>query len=178
MIVENLNMNAITSIITEAGGRVHRREITACIPRVNMCQGITQTTLTDSDSVKLVSFKLHDTKITCYIHYLGLDQDCKPNGSVTLTALLRLPKSKKDILNRQRWTVSLCVSAYEGCLKNSRLINNEPRSSTREVDDEDWLRLTMHMTVHDVIKQEAIVFSERRPDKIFFKIQAEINVND
>ena len=144
-----------------------------------MCQGISQTS--PIDKVKLTSFKLYGTKIACYLHYLGLDQDCKPNGSLTLTAVLHLPKRKRGVwcpLDHKKCTVKLTVSTYEGPVEvKNNILMNEPRLSLRELDDDDRQRLTMHMTVHDVVRQEAIIFSKRCPEKIFFKIRAEICAN-
>ena len=159
------------------GGKVHHCEVTASLSRVDMCLGISQAS--PVNKVKLSSFKLYGTKITCYLHYLGLDQDCKPNGSLTLTAVLHLPKKKQGIvglLDHKKCTVKLTASAYEGKVEE-RNIMNEPRFSLRELDDDDCQRLTMHMTVHDVVRQEAIIFSEKHPDKIFFKISTEINLS-
>lgn len=158
--------------------KVHHYETTAFLHRVDMCHGIAQTSPTASDKVKLTCFKLHGTKVTCYLHYLGLDQDCKPNGSITLTAILQLPKKKGRHLQQDytQFMARMTVSIYEGSIKETHIIN-EPRCSSRELDDEDRRRLTMHMTVHDVVKQNAIVFSKTCPDKVYFKIQTEIGVN-
>lgn len=156
---------------------MHHCEVTASLSRVDMCLGISQTS--PVDKVKLTSFKLYGTKITCYLHYLGLDQDCKPNGSLTLTAVLRLSKKKRGVaslLDHKKCTVKLTVGAYEGRVEERNILV-EPRFSLREMDDDDRQRLTMHMTVHDVVRQETIIFSERRTEKIFFKIKMEICVN-
>ena len=163
---------------TELGDKVHHCEVVASLSRVNMCLGISQTS--PIDKVKLASFKLYGTKIACYLHYLGLDQDCKPNGSLTLTAVLRLPKKKTgvaNLLDHKKCTVKLTVGAYEGRVDERNFLVEPPRFSLREMDDDDRQRLTMHMTVHDVVRQEAIIFSERRVEKIFFKIKMEICVN-
>jgi hypothetical protein len=162
---------------TELGGKVHHCEVTASLSRVDMCLGISQTS--PVDKVKLASFKLYGTKIACYLHYLGLDQDCKLNGSLTLTAVLHLPRKKTGIvslLDHKKCTVKLTVSAYEERVEE-RNVMAEPRFSLRELDDDDRQRLTMHMTVHDVVRQEVVIFSERRAEKIFFKIKMEICAN-
>lgn len=126
-----------------------------------------------NSEIKLASYNLHDIEIACYLHPLGLDEDCKPNGSITLTAVLRLPQRKRDSDNLRKCTARLTVSVYEGLVKESRLIN-EPRFTYREMDDDDRQSLVMHLTVHDVVRQEDIVFSRRCPDKIFFKLLTEI----
>ena len=156
---------------------MHHCEVTASLSRMDMCLGISQTS--PVDKVRLASFKLCGTKITCYLHYLGLDQDCKPNGSLTLTAILHLPKGKRgdvSLLDHKKCTVKLTVSAYEGRVEE-RNIMNESRVSLRELDDDDRQQLTMHMTVHDIVRQEAIIFSEKCPEKIFFKIKTEISLS-
>lgn len=161
------------------GGKVHHCEVTASLSRMDMCLGISQTSPTVTDKVKLTSFKLYGAKITCYLHYLGLDQDCKSNGSLTLTAVLRLPKRKRGVvclLDHKKCTVKMTVSAYEGRVEE-RNIMNDPRVSLRELDDDDRQRLMMHITVHDVVRQEAIIFNERCPEKILFQIEMEICVN-
>lgn len=158
---------------------MHHCEVTASLSRVDMCLGISQTS--PVDQVKLASFKLYGTKITCYLHYLGLDQDCKPNGSLTLTAVLRLQKKKRprgvaSLLDHKKYTVKLTVGAYKGRVEKRNILV-EPRFSVREMDDDDRQRLTMHMTIHDVVRQEVIIFSERCVEKIFFKIKMEICVD-
>ena len=160
----------------EINFKIHCYETTTGLSRADMCQGISQTTPTAADKVKLASFELYGAKVICYLHYLGLDQDCKPNGSMTLTAVMELPKktkSQNSPLNHHKCTARLTVSVYEGAVKETRLIN-EPRSSCRELDDDDRQRQVMHLTVHDVVAQDAIIFSKIRANKIFFKIKAEM----
>ena len=157
---------------------MHHCEVIASLSRADMCLGISQTS--PIDKVKLTSFKLYGTKISCYLHYLGLDQDCKPNGSLTLTAVLHLPKKKKGavgLLDHKTCTVKLTVCVYGGKVDQEKNIMNEPRFSLGELDDDDRQRLTMHMTVHDVVRQEAIVFSESNPKNILFKIKLEFCLN-
>ena len=105
---------------------MHHCEVTASLSRMDMSLGISQTS--PIDKVKLASFKLYGMKITCYLHYLGLDQDCKPNGSLTLTAVLHLPKRKRgavSLLDHKKCTVKLTVSAYEGRVEERSIMRSE-----------------------------------------------------
>ena len=121
-------------------------------------------------------FKVYGIKGEFQFHSRGLDQDCKKRNG-TLTAVFRFPKKPQriNILNYENYEFKISVNVYEGPVGDNQLIGQS--SSTRRLDDDDRKRGTLHMTVHEVVSQQKIIFtkSDTPPEKIFMEVKVDLN---
>ena len=121
-------------------------------------------------------FKVYGIKGEFQFHSRGLDQDHKKRNG-TLTAVFRFPKKPQriNILNYENYEFKISVNVYEGPVGDNRLIGQS--SSTRRLDDDDRKRGTLHMTVHEVVSQQKIIFtkSDTPPKKISMEVKVDLN---
>ena len=124
-------------------------------------------------------FKVYGIKGEFQFHSRGLDQDCK-NLNGTLTAVFKFPKKPQriNILNYENCEFKISVNVYEGPVSNDRCIGKS--NSTRNLDDDDRKRGTLHMTVHEVVSLRNIIFTDIDPpvEKIFMQVVVELIAND
>lgn len=77
-------------------------------------------------------------------------------------------------MNYENCEFKIVVNVYEGPISNGQCIGHS--SSTRSLDDDDRRRGTLHMTVHEVVSLQNIIFTDLDPpvDKIFIQVVVEL----
>ena len=115
---------------------------------------------------------MNGSKAKFQFHAQGLDQDSvNHNGTVTATFQFPDHSKKPQEMDIMECEFKLSVNVYRGSIEESHIIGQS--SSVRRLDEDDRKRRTLHMTVHNVVNLQKIIFSASSVDKISIEVVIE-----
>ena len=119
-------------------------------------------------------FAVGDAKVECTLHPQGLDQDYN-DRRVTVTSIIHLPKHVRNadsIYAKPNSTFKVSVYIYDGVEEEERLIGQA--TTAHRISEEERKSLVVHMTVHNIISQEDIIFHRSHSENATVRVKAEL----
>ena len=154
---------------------LERCQIVCPFKRAKLCKSIASLTTQTEFSVGRLT--IDGFNGTFQFHSQGLDQDYD-NHCGTVTAVFQFPKkthtNKGNVLNCQGCKFKLSVIVYGGRISENKIIGQS--SEIRNLTEEDQQHGILHMTVHDVVRLQDIIFTNI--DKILIEVTVELIAKD
>ena len=151
---------------------LERRQTVCSFKRAKLCKSIAS--LTTQTEFNVGRLTINGFNGTFQFHSQGLDQDYE-NHCGTVTAVFQFPKkthtNKGNVLNYHGCKFKLSVNVYGS--KNGIIGQS---CEIRNLTEDDQQHGILHMTVHNVVRLQDIIFTNR--DKILIEVMVELIAKD